>query len=464
MKNRIAIPISIIVALPAVVLYLYFLSVEELGLLGIIFIFIITVILVVIDFRFLIYLYFLFGALASPGFEKIGGLVTVGWVRNTILVIMYSIYLFFILKNLKSYWGNKDFKTYLYGIIPFIVYISISFLWSSSPIDSFRYIPKYILAVILSLVVILDDKITVERALKFLIYGTFIFLILSTIGEIFKEPLGRSGEYFEGFSGRHQSKYYLVFIIVFLIANLAVGIRFVKSPFLLASVLYSFILLIFILQRGAFLALFFSFIYIYIYTLKKANLKTLIFLTIFIISFIFSTIILLQNPRFQEYTFRSGNITYADFFTIVSKGDIISAINLIAFKGRLEMWEASFVFFTNKIIGTGLATVSFKMEQVIGQYMELHNDFLQYLIEGGYIGFGLFLIMWFSLFKISWKYRKFNDKITKLIALSIGAYTSALFIWSLVDHVLNYAPMNFAFLLILVALLIKRTNKPIPAK
>lgn len=445
---------SIFVGLSLIMSYLIY--TEEYALLGVTFIFFIMLTLTVIDFRFLIYYYFLFGALTSPGFEKVGGMVSVGWLRNTFLLLLYALYLFFILRKVKVYWKSEIFKTYLLGVFPFILYISISFIWSVSPADSLRYVPKYILALVISLIVLLDDKVPVEKSLKMLIYGAFIFLVLSTIGEVFKESLGRSSEYFEGFSGRHQSKYYVVFIIV-LLASALISRFSMKYLFLFFGIIYAFIILILILQRGAFLSLLFSFFYIYIYSVKRTNLANFIFFLIISLGSLSSLVVLYQTPKFQEYTFK--NATFEDFGSALQKGDIITAFNLIAFKGRLEMWGNALDFFENKIFGMGLATTAVKMEERIGLYMELHNDFLQYLIEGGYIGLGLFLTMWFSLFKISWRYRNASDRTIRFISLSVGAYAFGLFVWSFVDHVLNYSPTNFVFLLILVALLIKATNK-----
>lgn len=449
--------ISIIILFAFSLIISYLLFLEEYSILAVIIIVFLFIILTAINFRFLIYYYFLFGALTAPGLEKIGGLISLGWLRNALLLLLYFGYILFLFNNLYKLKKDENFKIYLFGIIPFILYISLTFIWSISPIDSFRYIPKYFLVVVLSLAVIADKKISVDKSLKLLLYGTVIFLIISVIAEIFKDPLGRSSEYFEGFSGRHQSKYYIVFIIILWLASIIT--KYNKSYFFSLTVIsFSFVLLVLILQRGSFLALMFSLIYIYAYFIRKEKPLRTIILGFAILFFAFIMILLFQNPRFQEYTFTSQGVTIADFWDLIKRGDIARAFSLIAFKGRLEVWEASLELFKNRIIGQGLATTAVKMEEIVGQYLEIHNDPLQYLIEGGYLGFILYLIMWFNLFKISWRYRKNDDKLVKFISLSAGAYTAGLFAWSFVDHVLNYSPMNFCFLFVLLALLIKRVN------
>ncbi|MCS7214519.1 MAG: hypothetical protein NZ927_09955, partial [Candidatus Calescibacterium sp.] len=163
--------------------------------------------------------------------------------------------------------------------------------------------------------VIADKKISVDKSLKLLLYGTVIFLIISVIAEIFKDPLGRSSEYFEGFSGRHQSKYYIVFIIILWLASIIT--KYNKSYFFSLTVIsFSFVLLVLILQRGSFLALMFSLIYIYAYFIRKEKPLRTIILGFAILFFAFIMILLFQNPRFQEYTFTSQGVTIADFWDL----------------------------------------------------------------------------------------------------------------------------------------------------
>lgn len=407
-----------------------------------------------VNFRALVYYYMLFGALTDPGWGRMWG-VTINWLRNTVLLGIYLVYLIFLLNKIKKFKRDKNFKFFLYGIVPFIVYISLTSVWSISPYDSLRYIPKYILSVLLGFVVMLDDKIDIKLSLKLLFYGTFIFMLVSILFEFLN--IGRVGEYFEGFSGRHQSKYYTVFITTFLLSGLITKYFKGKTLFGVLGIILSLVILILILQRGAFLAVIFSLIFISVYlTSTRPSVKSIIASLFLTLSFIVILYILFKRPEFREYTFVSQKYGIEDLFSLLAKGDIQSAINIIAFKGRLEMWEESMKVFRNRLFGQGLATTAVEMEEVVGQYLELHNDFLQYLIEGGYIGFILYLYMWFNLFKISWTNRKTSDRTLKFLSLTIGAYTAGLFSWSFFDHVLNYAHMNFAFLLILVGLLIRR--------
>ena len=371
-------------------------------------------------------------------------------------------YLILLIERMPEVWKNKNFRLFVIGTFPFMIYISLSSLWSISLVDSFRYIPKYLLSIVLSLVIILEKKISVKNSLKLLVYGTFIFLFFSTFGEIFKDELGRTGEYFEGFSGRHQSKYYAVFVFLFLFS--AILTNFMKRYILyIIGIVYTIVILFLIVQRGAFLALLSGLLFIYIYVRKK-SLHSIFALTLILIVFLSGIYIIFTSPSFQEYTFSSHKYTINDFQNAVLSGDIPSAINMIAFKGRLEMWEGSMEIFRNKIIGQGLATTAVEMEETVGSYLELHNDFLQYLIEGGYLGFTLYLIMWISLFHLIWKFRDTNDNYIRFISISAGSYTAALFVWSFVDHVLNYAHMNFCYLFTLIALLIKQSNENMQGK
>ncbi len=444
----------LILILSGLVSYLIYSS--QYTILYLIFLIMLFFIMMIVDFRFLVYYYMLFGALTDPGLAKLWG-ISVNWLRNTFLVGLYSLYLFFFLKRFNVYKKDENFKIFIYGVIPFLLYISTTIFWSVSPADSLRYIPKYILSILLGLIVLLDEQLDVKKSIKFIFYGAFIFIITSIFAEYLSDKgiFGRASEYFEGFSGRHQSKYYIVFIIVFFLSGLIT--RYFKRSFItLLGIAISFIILILILQRGAFLALILSFVFISIFMIRRFSVRSAVLSLILIVGISIAIYILFKRPEFQEYTFVSQRYGLEDFLNFISRGDFQSAINIIAFKGRLEMWEGSLEMFKNKLFGQGLATTAVEMEEVVGQYLELHNDFLQFLIEGGYVGFILYVIMWYNLFRLSWRFRKTTDKTLKFLALTIGAYTAGLFGWSFFDHNLNYANMNLSFLFILISLLIKR--------
>jgi O-antigen ligase len=428
-------------------------------ILFLIFLLMLFFIIIIVNFRLLVYYFMLFGALTDPGLSKLWG-VSVNWLRNTTLVILYFFYLIFLFKKFNVYKKNENFKIFINGIIPFFLYISTTIFWSVSPIDSLRFMPKYILSVLLFFVILFDDKLDVKKSIKFIFYGAFIFLIASVVVEYLSNIgiFGIASEYFEGFSGRHQSKFYVVFIIVFMLSGLFTR-YFDRFLLTLLGITISFIILILILQRGAFLAVLLSVVFISIYLIRRFSIASIVLSLILIISFSISIYLLFKRPEFQEYTFVSETYSIEDFLSFILKGDFETAINMITFKGRLEMWSASLEIFKNKLFGQGLATTAVEMEEVRGIFVAIHNDFLQFLIEGGYVGFVLFMIMWLNLFRISWRFRKTVDKTLKFLAMTIGAYSAGLFGWSFFDHVSSYSNMNFSFLFILIGLLIKADTK-----
>jgi hypothetical protein len=221
-------------------------------ILFLIFLLMLFFIIIIVNFRLLVYYFMLFGALTDPGSSKLWG-VSVNWLRNTTLVILYFFYLIFLFKKFNVYKKNENFKIFINGIIPFFLYISTTIFWSVSPIDSLRFMPKYILSVLLFFVILFDDKLDVKKSIKFIFYGAFIFLIASVVVEYLSNIgiFGIASEYFEGFSGRHQSKFYVVFIIVFMLSGLFTR-YFDRFLLTLLGITISFIILILILQRGAF--------------------------------------------------------------------------------------------------------------------------------------------------------------------------------------------------------------------
>jgi len=415
-------------------------------------IFSVVVIFLLFGIKYLLYYYLIFGALTFPGvFERIG-IVSLNWIRTSFLAITYILYSIIFFKNIRLVIKTWEGKIFLIAIFPWIIYAGLTIIWSISPIDSMRYYPKFIMAAFLALSLLLDRNITSEQAIRMLVLGALIFFIISTVASPFKDILWLSSEpYFEGFSGRHPSKFYIVFISIFALSMWMTNWKKSLSLLLLS---YSFILLVLIVQRGAFLAFLAGGLVIYFLSMHRISMRSIIKSVAILGISILGLYILFYSQRFQEYTFYPGYES-KQFFDYIAMGDIGSALKIIDFKGRMELWTFAEELGVT-LFGKGFGTTAVYLKELIGHILELHNDILQYLIELGYFGFTLYMIMWIFLFKLGYKHKNSSDKILKLLALSLAGYTAALFIWSFVDHVSNYSHMSNAYLFILAALTVKR--------
>jgi len=404
--------------------------------------------------EYLLYYYLVLGALTFPGaLDRIGGLVTLNWVRTAFLAILYLLYSLVFAQNIREVVKSRESKRFLLAIFPWIGYLGITILWAISPVDSMRYYPKLLMAAFLALSLLLDRRIPSTKCFKMLIIGAIIFLVVSTIAIPFAKALwpGNPPDYFRGYSGRHASKFYVLFIAILALSMWLVNKRKKLSIFML---IYSFIMLIWILQRGAILALVLGGLTVFLLTIRKApfSLITKGMLSLGLI--ILGIYVLFYTPSFQESMFKP-HYGPNQFFGYMLKGDVSSAVHSIDFKGRFEQWEVAKEL-QESFLGKGFGTTPVYIKRISGQYFELHNDVLQYRIETGYIGFVLYLFMWISIFSLGWKFRHSDDKILRILCLALCGYTVALFSWSFVEHVFDYSHMSGAYMFILAALVVKR--------
>lgn len=402
--------------------------------------------IVIIKKQYILYYFLLFGALLPPGlFDNLGGIVSLVWARNSILAIILLIYLIALLGKYSKALKEPGVRGWVIIITVWTVYMGVSSLWSLSPIDAMRYYPKFLFAACLGFVLMLDNTIDRERALDLLLTGGLIFLVISTLAEPFKSiiwPSYHGTPYFMGLISRHQSKFVLVFLFLLGLCN---WITKRKKTISMVIMIWSTILLAFIVQRGAFLALGVGIIAIYLLSSAAFNTKLvfrgIIYLTIiyFIIIYIFST------PDFQKNMFYPGHGP-EDLIFYLLQGDFGGAIDIINFKGRWGLWGLIQGESSISLFGIGLGSTSVLIGKYYGQLNQLHSDWIQYFYEGGIIGFIIYCAMWISCLKVSINLRKSDDLITKTLALCLGGYTVAIIFWSLTGHVLDYGHLTSAYL------------------
>jgi len=414
----------------------------------------ITLAILLFRTEYLLYYYLVLGALTFPGtFDRIGGLVSLNWGRTTFLAGIYFLYSLLFIRNLRSVVKLREGKRFLIGIFPWVGYLGITIAWAISPLDSMRYYPKFFMAAFFALSLLLDKRISSKQCIKMLTVGAFVFLVVSTLAIPFAENLWPNEESysFEGYSGRHQSKFYLVFIAILALALWLVNRR-KKIPIFI--MFYSFAMLAWILQRAAIFTLIIGSLTVFIVSVKKVSFSLILKGMLSIGLIILGIYILFYTPRFQESMFIPP---YGpdQFFGYLLKGNIGSALNLINFKGRFELWRVAREL-QETFLGKGFGTTPVYIKMILGRYNELHNDMLQYLIETGYLGFALYLLMWLSMLRLGYRYRNSDDEILKILGLSLIGYTVALFAWSFVEHVFDYAHMSGVYMFMLAALIVKR--------
>ncbi len=446
--------IALLIGLP--ILLTLFYSIQQYNFLPLIlvtFVVVIACILVLAPQYTIIYFLFLGYFFFPSGMGRLGGLVTLNWSRIVILTGIFCLYTLLSIKSLHVYRRFTIGNLFLLTATPWILYSGLSISWAASPVDAMRYYPKLLFCLAIALALLIEQRITTRRAMDYLLTGALLFALASTPYRIVQWS-GEGASWFIGVFGRHSPKFLLAFIV--LLSLSAIHVRF-RRRFAMVVFFLSLTWLTLLLQRGAMLALAVG-AGVYWFLSTDHRWMTRLFQGVLIGSFVvFIGWIMLFDSSFAEYMF-IPNRGPEDLFAALFSGDWASAISVINFKGRLEMWSYALEQGLS-ILGAGMGSTSYNMTNIFGRIYEIHNDQLTYLIDGGYIGFALYWLMWLGMGTLAIRYRRSEDQQTRMLALLLGAYASALLVWGLVDHVVSYADLSYSYLYIIAALIVKRQRE-----
>ncbi len=157
----------------------------------------------------------------------------------------------------------------------------------------------------------------------------------------------------------------------------------------------------FIASRGAILALMISAI-IYIFTFNKEKIKfTTIFITLTACALIYFILTVLDFTSMERLS--------------------IESILEDAGTGRFDIWEHLFAYMGRDSVlrtfgGYGFGTETLVTRMAVGQYLGIHNTYLEYFFTTGIIGLGL--MVWF-LFSVLKNAKKNDDKIAIILWVSL---------------------------------------------
>jgi O-antigen ligase len=371
----------------------------------------------------------LFSWLTIPPIYRISGLVSLNWIYITFLDVILIFLTFFNKSSIK--FQNKIPQTFYL----FFIYLLISLFWSYSPIDSLRYLNKFIL--LSTAMIFFSNNIEIDELFyKKIISAIVFFIIVNFFAEltikhyIWSFP---AGEYFEGLGGRHQIKYFAAFSFFFIFYSYII-IKHKKYLLILSLII---IMLALILQRGVLSSILLSLVLgMLIFFKENYKLKFRLILMIFVFSS-FVIYFLFYSEKGIAYMFYSE--TQRNKFITTLFTDPLYAYQYIDFKGRLEYWDV-LLSEANFIYGLGFGSSGRVLEENFGFYNELHNDWLQILVELGIIGLIFYVLFWFNYFKAITKLlHSSNNKISQIFlatSLSFGIYV---IINGFVDHVIDYS-------------------------
>jgi len=237
-------------------------------------------------------------------------------------------------------------------------------------------------------------KINEATFYKFLVVIYFLFLLVNLFFELFlHEQIYWIEDYtsrVQGFYGVHRLKI-INGIFLIILSNY----WFVKRKrSLLYLLIVGVILQLLTLQRitifatGLGISIGYLFIQKIIY---KKNIKKS--LSIIILSFSFIVITLLNYGPFLDRAFIYKNVTFQELITNLDKLSIY-----LNDSGRESMWKNYDYSFENRLFGSGLNSVTFT-NSFFKIQNDLHNDYYKLVLEIGYSGLLIYLLIFYSIVK-----------------------------------------------------------------
>ncbi|MEX0856911.1 MAG: O-antigen ligase family protein [Balneolaceae bacterium] len=382
-----------------------------------------------------------------PGHLPGISVVSIEYIKQLVLITSAILILIWVSPEMAK---KKYLNIVLYLFIGLVTYFTISLFWSVSLFNSFRYINKVWLTLALILMFL---SISQENKRQFVfLFGKFLwaYILLSFFSEFFLRDLIHpnlmNDSRFAGFSGIHSTKYiFSIGTIYFLMF----GFFYKKKSDILGFILCLLIALL-SLQRALIGALFLSVIIIYaLHLIKIKKVKILLQTIVFAVTTtILSFFLVFEFPPLKERMFYSDNHALVAKKLILS-GDIIEVYSLVQKSGREDFWSAAQLN-ENPLIGNGFGTAGYFVEMKIGEYWEMHNDYLKLYVETGYIGviFYLCFIVGYFIFV---SFRIFNCK--SLFSLCLYYMALGVFLITplngLFDNGLDHIAKNICFSLLI---------------
>jgi len=411
---------------------------------------------ILISKRELLLSYFLLvGALYVPSRLVGKALYTAGPAYLQVLGYCLVFFLYTIALLAQGSKFTKSENSFFLITLLWISYTGFTMLWSESWIDSMRYYPKLVLALLVSIPILLEPRFDTNKIFRLLKKGAIIYVLVSVLANLFflRDRLSTSHLYFQGLNGRYLAKYFFSYVTIFFFS-----IWIIKGKNKnLGIALVSGILLIFMMQRSTLGGLILG-LYVVVFSMlwhkeftKKTRMLRPVLLGMLVVAAFY---ILFFSEGYVKYMFYAKHGPQ-DFFAYISRGDIPSAIEMVNFKGRLKYWA---LFDNISLFGIGYGSSPIVISRAFGQYNELHGDVLQYLAETGIVGFCFYMTFWINTFLLGWKNRSNQDELIRIFSLIIIGYSACLFFSSFVTHVIDYST-SLPYLLISVSLLLRRKRE-----
>jgi O-antigen ligase len=244
---------------------------------------------------------------------------------------------------------------------------------------------------------ILDDKKTCKKVL----FGLGILLFITALGGPLTSSniinIGRavvSGRA-SGFGDANSFAAYLVLFIPLVLTYVLFHKSNTLRTFSVVVLFATFFALIFSGSRGGILSAVASiFGYLFMLYMQKAIRLRSLFSVALIVIMVSTISFFLAPPKVKKMASRRID---------PAKSESVEDFSA----GRLMIWRRSISLFAERpIFGHGYNSIIYLMETRFGYGAAAHNRYLNYLVELGIIGCGLYIMILLKVFQIIWTYQK----------------------------------------------------------
>jgi len=243
---------------------------------------------------------------------------------------------------------------------------------------------------------IIDDVKTCNRSLMGLIILLFVTALSTPLISLGVIDIGTTYFFYKGraagFAEPNQYAGYLVLFIPFVMTYVLFTKRLIYKNASIILLVVSFLALITTGSRGGI----FSFVASVLFYLMILNRKKMIQLPTLV-----ATIFIVCLLAAISFHFAPSEVKE----TVSERLDPTKSESIEEYTaGRLKAWRNGIQLFVQKpILGHGQKTFTYLMEKQFGMHLAAHNQYLNYLVQFGLIGFMLFVGLFLKIFLVFWK-------------------------------------------------------------
>jgi O-antigen ligase len=340
-------------------------------------------------------------------------------------LLILGIGIFYMFSKKINFWKYPLVKAYSF----FFLGCFLSLFFSKNFATSIPEMVELLSFIILFILVVdnLESERDIRRMIRFLILSSLVplFVAFIQIFSNFNLQIFSLEPFFRVKSTLTHPNAYAFYLVMIIVLSMSIflhqRLKFNRTSFFLLIVLL-LLPLIFTYTRSAWIGLVLA---IFSMGILQSR-KLLIFapLAFYGIVLVFPIVFQRFDPIFNPELFQYTSLAW-----------------------RIKLWSASIPYFlSSPILGNGLGSFQLIGYEIDEWFAVAHNDYLRILVETGVIGFSGFILLLFSLFKLSIRtYKEMVNSYYQHIAMGFVCFLFAYGVMSFADNLFNHGGIQWYF-------------------